>query len=315
MAKLIMTVEQMADRPAWLAQRNKGIGGSDAASIVGLSPWKSTFSLWLEKTGQVEPEDLSDNEYVYWGTVLEEVVAQEFTKRTGKEVRRRGLLQHDNIPYLLASVDRMVVGENAGLECKTANGFAAKRWDGDEIPDAYYVQCQHYMAVTGAEKWYIAALIGGNRFVWKEIPRNEEDIAALLEAEKNFWALVESKTMPEVDGSEDCTYALTNKFRGGKAETLVLGAEAGPLLKKIDELSEVIKNAQTTMDEAKNKLRLMLGDYDVGTYQLDGYPRKVTWKEQAGRVTIDSKRLKAEKPDVFAAYSKQGKPTRVLRIS
>lgn len=315
MAKLIMTVEQMADRAAWLKQRRNGIGGSDAASIVGLNPWKSAFRLWLEKTGQAEPEDLSDNEYVYWGTVLEEVVAQEFTRRTGKEVRRRGLLQHDTIPYLLASVDRMVVGENAGLECKTANGFAAKRWDGDEIPDAYYVQCQHYMAVTGAEKWYIAALIGGNRFVWKEIPRNEEDIAALLEAEKNFWALVESKTMPEVDGSEDCTRALTDKFRGGRAGTLVLDAEAGPLLKKIDELSEVEKNAKTAMDEVKNKLRLMLGDYDVGAYELDGCYRKVTWKEQAGRVTIDSKRLKAEKPDVYAAYSKQGKPTRVLRIS
>lgn len=315
MAKLIMTVEQMTDRTAWLNQRNKGIGGSDAAPIVGLSPWKSTFGLWLEKTGQVEPEDLSDNEYVYWGTVLEEVVAQEFTKRTGKEVRRRGLLQHDNIPYLLASVDRMVVGENAGLECKTANGFAAKRWDGDEIPDAYYVQCQHYMAVTGADKWYIAALIGGNHFVWKEIPRNEDDIAALLEAEKNFWALVESRTMPEVDGTESCTHALTNKFQGGKAETLSLGSEAGPLLRRIDELLKEEKNVKEAMDYAKNELRLMLGDYDVGVYELDGCFRKVTWKEQAGRVTIDSKRLKAEKPDVYAAYSKQGKPSRVLRIS
>ena len=161
MAKLIMTVEQIQnDRAAWLKARNAGIGGSDASVIVGVNKWKSPFALWMEKTGQADPDSLDDNEYVYWGNVLEETVAREFTKRTGKEVHRRGLLQHDTIPYLLASVDRIVVGENAGLECKTANGFAAKLWEGDEVPDAYYVQCQHYMAVTGAERWYIAALIG-----------------------------------------------------------------------------------------------------------------------------------------------------------
>ncbi len=311
MAKLIMTVEQMQDKAAWLAARNKGIGGSDASVIVGLNHWKSPFQLWLEKTGQAEPEDLSDNEYVYWGTTLEEVVAKEFTIRTGKKVVRRGLLQHDDIPYLLASVDRLVVGEDAGLECKTANGFAAKAWDGDNVPDAYYVQCQHYMAVTGAKTWYIAALIGGNHFVWKEIPRNEDDISALLEAEAEFWRKVEAQEMPDVDGSESCTQALAEKFSGG-GQAIELPSEADKIFLALDGLKESAKNIKSQIDEQENKLRAMLGDAEIGT-TAEG--RRVTWKTQAGRTTIDSKRLKAERPDVWQQYSKVGNPTRVLKIA
>ena len=311
MAKLLMTVEQMQDRAAWLKARNAGIGGSDASVIVGVNKWKSPFALWMEKTGQAEPESLEDNEYVYWGNVLEETVAREFTKRTGKEVHRRGLLQHDTIPYLLASVDRIVVGENAGLECKTANGFAAKLWEGDEVPDAYYVQCQHYIAVTGAERWYIAALIGGNHFVWKCIERNEDDIKALLEAEAEFWRKVTENEMPEVDGSQDCTNALVEKFSGG-APAIELPAEANAALDNIDKLEAMIDTFKSQVDAEKNRLRVWLGDAEAGTTASG---RKVTWKTQAGRVTVDSKKLKAELPDVYAKYSKQGNPIRVLRIA
>ena len=311
MANLIMTVEKMQDKAAWLDARKKGVGGSDASVIVGLNRWKSPFTLWLEKTGQAEPEDLEDNEYVYWGSVLEETVAREFTKRTGKKVVRRGLLQHDTVPFLLASVDRLVVGENAGLECKTANGFAAREWDGDNIPDAYYVQCQHYMLVTGAERWYIAALIGGNHYVQKTIERNEEDIKALLEAETEFWRKVEAKEMPDVDGSEDCAKALAEKFHGG-APAIELPSSADNIFAEIDTLTETADSIKAQIEEKKNELRMLLGDAEAGTTASG---RKVTWKTQAGRVTVDSKKLKAELPDVYAKYSKQGQPIRVLRIA
>ena len=167
--KLIMTVEQAADRVAWERVRNSGIGGSDVACIMGLNPWKSAYALYAEKHGDVEAEDLSNNEFVYWGTVLEQVVADRFCELTGKKVRKCGTLQDESYEFMLANVDRLVVGENAGLECKTANGFKASEWDGDCLPDSYYCQCQWYMMVTGCEKWYIACLIGGNHFVWKEI--------------------------------------------------------------------------------------------------------------------------------------------------
>ena len=187
MAKMIMTVAEMADRHAWLKMRTQGIGGSDAGTIVGVNPWKSKYELWLEKTGQVVPEDISDREPVYWGNQLEDIVAQEFTRKTGKKVRRHGMVQDEEHPFLFANVDRMVAGEKAGLECKTANGFKAALWEGDEVPASYYCQCQHYMLVTGLPVWYIACLVGGQHYVWKPIERNEEDIQTLLEMEEAFW--------------------------------------------------------------------------------------------------------------------------------
>lgn len=311
MAKLIMTVAEMADEKKWLAARREGIGGSDASIIVGLNRWKSPFQLWLEKTGKAEPEDLSGNEYVYWGKVLEEAVANRFCELTGKKVQRRGLLQMDDYPYIRASVDRMVVGENAGLECKTCNGFAAKEWEDDEVPAAYYVQCQHYMLVTGCERWYIAVLIGGNHFVWKEIPRNDDEIDLLLQAEIDFWRKVETGIMPEVDGSESCKDAITAEFRGGNAEPLTLPGMAVGIIEQIHKIEDAKKDLENNSEFYKNQLRQLMGDYELG-YAGD---YKVTWKTQAGRTTVDSKALKAKEPDIYAKYAKQGKPTRVLRIS
>ena len=311
MAKLIMTVAEMEDEQKWLEARRAGIGGSDAAVIVGLNRWKSPFQLWLEKTGKAEPEDLSDNEYVYWGKVLEEAVANRFCELTGKKVQRRGLLQMDDYPYIRASVDRMVVGENAGLECKTCNGFAAKEWEDDEVPAAYYVQCQHYMMVTGCERWYIAVLIGGNHFVWKEIPRNDKEIDLLFQAETEFWHKVQEGIMPEVDGSESCKDALVAEFQGGIAEPLTLPGMAVGVIEQIRKIEDAKNDLENNSEFYKNQLRKMMGSYELG-YAGD---YKVSWKAQAGRTTIDSKALKEKEPEIYAKYAKQGKPTRVLRIS
>lgn len=309
--KLIMTVEEMQDRKKWEAMRNIGIGGSDASTIAGINRWKSPYQLWLEKTRQVEPEDISDNEYVYWGTVLEQLVADRFCELTGKKVRKCGMMQSLTHEFMLANVDRLVVGENAGLECKTANGFKAKEWEGDNVPDSYYLQCQHYMAVTGCEKWYIACLIGGNHFVWKEIPRNEDDITALIEAEGAFWEdNVKVGLMPDVDGSKSCSQALAERFPGGVTDSITLPKEADELLNEIDELNEAADRIKEQIESKKNGIKLMLGDHEIA-YAGE---RKVTWKTQAGRVTVDSKKLKAEMPDVYEKYSKQGNPIRVFKI-
>ena len=149
--KLIMTVEEMQDRKKWETMRKIGIGGSDAAVIAGMNRWKSPYQLWLEKTGQVEPEDLSDNEYIYWGNVHEQAVANRFTELTGLKVKKCGMLQSLDYPFMIANVDRLVVGENAGLECKTANGFKTKEWEGNNVPDSYYLQCNIIWQLQGAK--------------------------------------------------------------------------------------------------------------------------------------------------------------------
>lgn len=312
MPKKIMTVEQAADREMWLKVRKSGIGGSDAAVIVGLNKWKSPYQLWLEKTGQAEPEDLSENEYVYWGSVLEEVVAKEFTTRTGKKVQRCGTLQDDEYSFILANVDRMIVGEPAGLECKTANGFAAKEWEDDNVPDAYYLQCQHYMMVTGCQRWYIAVLIGGNHFVWKTIERNESDVEALRAAEIDFWTnYVQGGEMPPVDGSDGCNRALAERFHGGSTAEAEFTKDNEADFDSLMAMTEQIKDLEARTEAIKNSLKLAMGDCEVGYIG----ERKLTWKTTAGRVSIDSKRLKAELPDVYKKYSRQGKSYRTFKIS
>lgn len=257
--KLVMTVAEMADHDKWLAARNSGIGGSEAAVIVGMNRWKSPFQLWMEKTGEVEPEDLSNNEFVYWGTVLEQCVADRFAELTGKRVTRRGMLQDEEVPYFFANVDRVIVGENAGLECKTTNAYAKDAWEGDNIPDAYYCQCQWYMGVTGAEKWYIACLIGGNTFVWKEVARSDEDIAALREAAKAFWETnVLGGVMPDADGSKNCAESLLKRFKGGNKEVVDLEADgAAELVQQAQALQEYYDESRKVYYAQKNGLSVM----------------------------------------------------------
>lgn len=312
MPKIIMSAKDISDRSEWLKHRLLGIGGSDAAAVVGLSRWKSPFQLWQEKRGEVQPDDISDRECVYWGNTLEQAVANRFCELTGKRVHRTGLWADTEHPFMQASPDRLVVGEQAGLECKTANGFAARDWEGDEIPTAYYVQCQHYMMVMGVPRWYIAVLIGGQHFVWKTIERNDDDIAALRRAEFAFWNdNVIGGKMPPVDGTTSCSAALAERFRETVPETTTLGRDAIQAIESIRQLEEHKKGAAARIDELKNQLRLAMGEYEVGV--AGDY--KVTWKASKPRITLDSKALKADLPDVYAKYAKEGASTRVLRIS
>lgn len=309
--ELIMTAEVMQKNPSmWLQVRQNSIGGSEAAAILGMNPWKSPYQLWLEKTGSAEPEDISDKDVVHFGTILEPIVAQEFCLREGKKVKKCGLYRSKQHPFMTASFDRLIVGEAAGLECKTTSAYKGKDWEEGKIPPSYYVQCQHYMMVSGLPKWYIACLIGGNKFVTWEIDRDEGDIAALMEAETKFWERVQDRVPPDVDGSESCTKALQQKFTGGQVEPVILPAETMALLTRLDELKELEANVKTQKQDIQNRICAMLGDNEVGIARDADGERKVTWKTVAGRVTIDSKRLKAEMPEVYKAYSKQGAATR-----
>jgi len=310
--RLLMTVEEAVHKhDKWLEIRNTGIGGSDAGVIMGLNPYKSRLRLWMEKTGKTEQPDLSDNESVYWGTKLEDVVAEYFTEKTGKKVRRCGTLQSVEHPWLLANVDRLIIGEDAGLEIKTAGVGQSKLWKDDEIPDSYYAQCQHYMMVTGCEKWYIATLIGGNKGLIKEIPRNDAFIDDMFHKEAAFWTLVENDTMPEVnDGLEDTADALLELYPQAKPEAYA-ELECTDEIEKIFELYEEAKQAKEQYEnlenECKNKIKSLVGDNE---YCKIGDKHKATWSNTAGRVTLDTKALQKDLPDVYEKYKKVGKASR-----
>ncbi|MDF1509707.1 YqaJ viral recombinase family protein [Robertmurraya sp. DFI.2.37] len=280
----------------WLQERTKGIGGSDAGIILGLNKYRTAFELWLEKTGQVEPVEV-DNEAIYWGNQMEDVVAKEFEKRTGKKVRRTNFMySHPEHPFIKANIDRLIVGESALLECKTASAYLAKEWEGEEVPDTYLVQVQHYLGVTGKEKAYIAVLVGGNRFIWKEIERDEDLITMIFEAEKNFWERhVLGGEPPALDGSSAAEKYLKEKYeRAEKDKEIVLPGEYKELLlqyEKVKSDEKLIKSAKT---EIENKIKAELKDAESGI--ADRFI--VTWKNQS-RNSVDSKALKEKFPDIY----------------
>lgn len=300
MAKLLVSTVGM-DRQEWLNWRVGGVGGSDAGIILGLNKYKTAFELWLEKTGQVVPEEIN-NDAIHFGNVLEDIVAKEFSERTGKKVRRRNqMLQHDEYEFMTANLDREVVGEKALLECKTANAFLAKEWENDEIPATYLIQCQHYLAVTGYEKAYIACLIGGQRFVWKEINRDEELINIIIQAEKDFWENnVLGGQAPVLDGSSAAEKYIKERFSSADpGKEIALSSDSLRLLERYENIKTYLEEFEKDKKEIENLIKMELTDAEIGT--VGSY--KVTWKNVTSN-RIDSKLLKEKYPDIAAEVTK-----------
>ncbi len=217
-------------REDWLAVRKQGIGASDAAAAVGLSPYQSPLELWMIKTGRdsdmpkVDPNDESSP--MYWGTILEPIVAQQYSKRTGNKVRRiNSVLQHPDPDkhWMLANLDYTVVGSDEVqiLECKTAGEWGAKHWR-DGVPE--YVQCQvqHQLAVTGKLAADVCVLICGQEIRIHRIERDDELIARLIELERQFWHYVETDTPPPADGSKSAGKALQYLYQQDSGDVLDL---------------------------------------------------------------------------------------------
>nr|DAR15087.1 MAG TPA: Exonuclease [Caudoviricetes sp.] len=294
-----------ATHDEWLEARKQGIGGSDMAAILGFNKYRDAVSVWLDKRGELPP--VEENEPMYWGNVLEEVVAQEFAKRTGWKVRNNNYtLQSTEYPYLLANIDREIVGVDAGLECKTANAFKKDEWEGDEVPTSYYIQCQHYMAVTGKSSWWIACLLGGNTFIYKEIPRNEEVIEAIIREGKVFWAMVENGTAPAVTGSESSAEALKMMYGKSNENTIELDDVAVNYINQYNNAKAKIKEATEAKDEAENILKSLLGENEVGIVG----EFKVTWKMRKGAKRFNTKQFQADHPALHKQYLVKGEDTR-----
>lgn len=184
-------------RLRWLRERQKGIGGSDAPHLI-LSPeiWKyaDPEKIWRSK---VEPIVSADRPSLAAevGTELEDFVARKFSEATGLKVRRDSKhFVHPEHRFMVGNIDRKVVGQPAGLECKTTSAYRDKLFTEEHFPLEYFVQIQHYLAVTGWDKWYLAALIGNHRFVHYKVERDEVFIRdVLIPTEVRFWEAVVSR--------------------------------------------------------------------------------------------------------------------------
>lgn len=278
-------------REEWLAERRHGIGGSDAGALVGMSKYASPYTVWLDKTGRLP--DKEDTEAMRCGRDLEEYVAKRFCEATGKKVRRDNhIIKNSLYPFAHANVDRVIVGENAGLECKTTSTLDLRQFRGVEFPERYYCQCVHYMAVTGMERWYLAVLVYGKGFFTYVLDRDQAEIDALMAAEAEFWPLVESNTPPALDGGDASTSAISTVYAESVPGSVELFGREG-MLEDYFRLKEQKKALDEQLGQIENTIKADMGDYDSGV--CGGF--KVSWKSQQ-RSTFQAKDFQRQHPEI-----------------
>ena len=295
MKKLVSTLNM--DKETWLKYRKRGIGGSDSGAICGVNPYRSVMQVYQDKVSEAAEE--IDNEAMRQGREFEDYVARRFMEASGKKVRRANAMFYDEEhPFMLADVDRLVVGENAGLECKTASPFMADKWEDGKVPLSYQIQCCHYMSVMNADAWYIAVLIYGREFKFYKIERDEQMLADLIRIEQDFWENhVEKGILPEPDGSELADSVIAEYYRKSNAQSILLRGFDEKLLRR-QELTEGIERMETEKRRIEQELKLYLGEAE--TAENERY--RVSWKNVES-TRVDAKRLKEENPEIYQQYS------------
>ena len=308
MPKKVTSTKDMP-REQWLELRRNSIGGSDAAAACGQSPWTSQLALYCDKMGLLP--DRETNESMRRGTYLEQYVAERFMEETGKKVQRDNTMWCDEeYPFLTANIDRTVVGEHAGLECKTMNDYSSRDFDFEsgEIPVQYYYQCQHYMMVMGWDYMYIAFSTNFS-FAWLKIERNDSFIETMRMQEVDFWYNhIVKHLRPEADGSESSMEVLEDLYPE-EYEGSVITFDFDNMGAKYMFLNEEAKRIKEEKDEIKAKICDKLQSAEEGL----SMNYKATWKTQP-KDSFDSKRFKADYPDLYSQY-KTTSTSRVFRLS
>lgn len=288
---LIKTSTLNMPHEVWLEERRRGVGGSDASAIIGLNQWSSPYTVWADKLGKLPPKE--DNEAMRLGRDLEDYVAKRFTEATGKKVRRENyIIRNPDMPFAHANVDRMVIGEDAGLECKTTKSLNLKKFKNGDFPVNYYCQCVHYMMVTGCKRWYLAVLVLGEGFYHYVIERDEAEIEALKKSEEEFWNYVLSSTPPPTDGAKATTDTIAAVYPDSTEVTISLMAYERDLAEYLA-IGSQIKALKERQDAAANRVKAFM--IEAGKGESNNY--KVSWTT-AERQTFDSKMFATENPGI-----------------
>ncbi|PUA19504.1 YqaJ viral recombinase family protein [Glaciimonas sp. PCH181] len=302
--KLVKTND--LSRDDWLSVRKRGLGSSDAGAAVGLNPYQSQLELWMIKTGRdgnlpkIDPND--ETSPLYWGTLLEPIVAAHYTRRTGHRVRKiNAVLQHPEFPWMLANIDREVTGaaDVQILECKTAGEFGARLWK-DGVPEYVQLQVQHQLAVTHKAAADVCVLVCGQEIRIYRIERDDALIARLIALEQQFWHYVESDTPPPADGSDSADTALRCLYPQDAGTTLDfshdrrMSAAFADLLVVREEIAQREHIAETL----KQRIQQCMGD--ASKIQFD--TGSVSWKRSKDGLGIDIEALLKDQPDLRQRY-------------
>ena len=280
-------------REEWLKLRKTGIGGSDAGSICGMNPYSNAMKVFHDKTSDTI-EEQQDNEAIRQGHDLEEYVAQRFMEETGLKVRRSNFMYRNlEYPFMIADVDRLVIGEDAGLECKTASAYNEDKWKDGEIP-------LHYMAVTGKRVWYIAAVILGREFTYRRLEWDDALISQMTAAEQYFWKNhVEKGIMPDPDGSKACDEVLKQYFHTARKSSEIELVGFDEKLDRRAALLEQIAPLQQELSQIEQEIKMYMKDNETASSRKF----RVLWSN-VEKTGLDAKRIKLEKPEIYQEYAK-----------
>ena len=293
-------------RLRWLERRRKGIGGSDAAAVMGVSPYKSNLKVWREKVMGYDPQDLQPNKYMEAGTRFEWSLAEWAAERMGvKAVRSRKMHTHPKYPWMIANVDALLPAENAILEIKTAGSMfqgssemTAWGTEGtDEVPWMYAAQCQQYMTVLGMKLCYLAVFFHIQREMWiYRLEHNSNTHKALIQMEKKFWTdHVETKVPPTPTTPEDI-----DAWFDTSSETQARSTVA--IRQKIEELSHTtaqikqMKELQAGL-QAEIKLHMAEAGDLLGAY----HEIIATWRSHDVE-RFATKKFREDYPELAAQY-------------
>ncbi len=310
---ILSTATQEEDEKEWLRNRTRGIGGSDVGAICGVNKWSSARLIYLKKTGQYQDseDEFSDAalERMHFGHMLEPIVADEYTRRTGnKVVVSPATLTHKEYPWAIANVDRLIVNDEGIpygiLECKTAGEFMDDAWSEGDIPISYLYQLNWYLWVTGLKYGVIACLVGGNKFYHYEVWRNDqlllEDIVPTVD---KFWNYhVKELVEPDLTGTDaDTEYVANENAEVIKGSEITMDDDVlNELASVVKECKAQIKELKATEKEAANRLKDVLKNNEIG-YTQDHI---IKWSPRS-QSRVDTTKLKEKYPEVYADCLKQ----------
>lgn len=282
----------------WLQLRKTGIGGSDAGAVCGLNPYSSAMKVFRDKTSEIVEE--TDSEAIRIGHDLEEYVAKRFMEATGLKVRRSNYLYRSKEhPFMIADVDRLVIGEDAGLECKTASAYSADKWADGNIPLHYMMQCYHYMAVTGKRVWYIAAVILGREFTYRKLVWDEAVISNLTAIEEDFWQNhVLTGQIPPPDGSRACDEVIAQYFSKAKEDSVIELTGFDEKLGRRRDILQKIAELETEKKQIEQEVKLVMGEHELARSRQ----YRVSWGN-VDSTRLDTKRIREEKPEIYENYA------------
>lgn len=303
------------NKEKWLKERKTYIGGSDLGSILGINNFRTELDVYFEKTSEGITEDAT-SEAAYWGTVLEDVVAGEYAKRTGFKIEKpTGLIRHSEYPFIACNLDCWVIdneGNSHILECKTANQMKVTCWGEEgtnQIPESYLYQVAYYTAITGANRADIAVLIGGQDFRIYRYDKDEFMESKLIRVAKKFWnnhVLTGVPPKPKNDKDAAKLYPKANGLEVRANDTI---------LEKVCVLQDLKAREKTISEEIKD-LQLCIKDYMQDGEVLVGEEGTcyATWKNTQGRQSVDTKKLKVEYSDIYQECLKEKSGYRVFTL-